>query len=90
MSAGYLGQHPVQSRVSGPDQVTQDFIPSSLESLQERRVYSVCGQPVPILESPHGENFFPYIQFKFMSVLSCPPTGHHSEETCSFFLMTSS
>lgn len=47
------------------------------------------GQPAPILVGLHGEKAFLYIQsrtllFQFLSIVSCPPTIHHCEETMSF------
>lgn len=50
-----------------------------LENLQGWRSHSISGQPVPMLDCPHGEKDFPYICFESLMfqlglVASCPLT----------------
>lgn len=54
---------------------TCGFIPSGLKNLQELRLLSISGQPVPVLDRPRGVKGFLYAQseppmFQFMSVVS--------------------
>lgn len=63
---------------------------SSSESLHKQRLHEICGQSVPILQSPQSERSTPYIQFKPQSAVYCPLSGHHFEMPGSVFSMVSS
>lgn len=57
------------------DEVTRDFIQSSLKNLEARRLQNFSGLSVPVLDCPHGENESSYVQtglpfFQLMLVLS--------------------
>ena len=43
------------------DQVAQGLIQPGLESLQERGINHLSGQPFPVPHHPHCKRFFPYI-----------------------------
>lgn len=67
------------------DQVTHDFIKSGTGNLQGWRWQNSSGQPVPMMDSPHGEKVFPYNQsetllFQFESIVSHPLVTQHCEE----------
>lgn len=64
-----------------------------LSHLQGCRLHHLNGQPVPVLDCPHHENIFLYVQSKqrllqFLPIASCPPTMHHYKKPSSIFLVS--
>jgi len=64
------------------DPIAQNCVQMASEYVQEWRLHSFSGQPVPVLSHPHGEKMFPEIQrdppvFQCVLTASGPAAGHH-------------
>lgn len=57
----YCSCHLKASSAVRSGQAVQGFIQLGLENLQGWRVLSPSGQPVPMLDCPHGEKVFPRV-----------------------------
>ena len=65
----------------------------TFEYLQQRRLYNISWQPVPVLSHPHSK-VISHIQrellmFQLVPVAFCPFAGHHWEESGPFILVPS-
>ena len=55
------------------EQAAEDLVQAGLEYLQKRGIYSLPGQPVPVLHHPQGEEVLPHVQTELCvrCALSC-------------------
>lgn len=58
---------PNPGSAMGSHQLTQSFIQLGLENLPRQRLQSLPGQPVQVLDCPHGEGFIPDTQLDPLS-----------------------
>lgn len=74
------------------DRVAQGFVHYAFEKPQnEKRLHSLSGQLIPMLNSSHDEEVFPYIQSDPLLLSThacCLSSMSHTEKPASVFWMT--